>query len=188
MQQHHKNTIVFLVAWIGIVTIVITGLSRLPSFWRESVRLKELSARLNDSKELESRMNEFIENVKVQSASLSVEISRRRAVIDVASFTRLGASAIGNFIENLPQLFADAGVTVTNLGYQARETKGNFVDLPFVVHLQCAYPGMRKLLHALETHQAGIRIDQLEFINLDDDQHRTRLKLVCRVRFKSGEQ
>lgn len=187
MQQHHKNTILFLVAWIGIVTIVIAGLSRLPSFWRESVRLKELSARLNNSKELETRMNSFLENVKNQSASLAAEISSRKEIIEVASFTRLDASLIGSFIENLPQLFADAGVTVTNLGYQPRETKGKFIDLPFTAHLHCTYPGMRKLLHALETRQAGIRIDQLEFINLDDEQHRTRLKLMCRVRFKSGE-
>ncbi|PKL48309.1 MAG: hypothetical protein CVV42_10050 [Candidatus Riflebacteria bacterium HGW-Riflebacteria-2] len=165
--------------------LAIAGLARLPAIWKESSRLSRLSAELTDTRERENRMNDFIENIRTQAASITSEISARNQIIDNASFTRLGSTDISQFIDELPELFSAAGVKVTNLGYQARETIENFIDLPFVAHIQCNYPGMRRMLHALETHQAGINIEQLEFVNLDDDQHLTKLRLLCRVRFKS---
>ncbi|EKD81938.1 MAG: hypothetical protein ACD_39C01558G0003 [uncultured bacterium] len=188
MQPRHKNTILFVLAWLGILMLFVSGIYLLPAVWQESSRLIELSARLNDSKNLETRMNSFLDNIKAQTASISAEIAERQRAIDRATFTRLEAHNISKFIDDLPGLFTEAGVNVINLGYQARETIEQFINLPFEAHIQCDYAGMRRMLHSLETHAAGIQITQIEFVNLDDDQHRTRLRLQCRVRFKSGVQ
>ncbi|MBU1109507.1 MAG: hypothetical protein KKB51_22690 [Candidatus Riflebacteria bacterium] len=177
----------FILAWAGILLLAVFGISRLPGAWQESSRLSELSSRLNNSKDLENRMNRFLENIKTQAAGIMTEISKRQSKIEATTFSRLNADEISVFIDDLPKLFADAGVTVINLGYRARETIEQFIDLPFDAQIQCDYTSMRHLLHALEKHSAGIRIEQLEFVNLDDDQHRTRLRLQCKVRFKTVE-
>ncbi|EKD82546.1 MAG: hypothetical protein ACD_39C01222G0004 [uncultured bacterium] len=188
MQHRHKNTLLFLLAWAGILMLTVSGVSRLPAIWQKSTRMIELSAKLNDSKDLEQRMNNFLDRIKTHTASITAEITERQSIIDTATFTRLEADKISSFIDDLPRLFTESDVTVVNLGYQTRETIEQFIDLPFEAHIRSDYAGLRKMLHALETHVAGIRIELLEFINLDDEQHQTRVRLQCRVRFKASEQ
>lgn len=187
MPLHHKNTILFILAWAGILLLAVFGLSRLPGAWQESSRLLDLSAKLNNSKDIENRMSRFLESIKTQTAGIMSEIDARQSQIEAVTFSRFNANEINLFIDDLPKLFANAGVTVLNLGYHARETVEQFIDLPFDAQIQCDYAGMRRLLHALETHSAGIVIEQLEFVNLDDEQHRTRIQLQCKVRFKAVE-
>ena len=188
MQPRHKNTILFILAWSGIMLLAASSMYFLPSAWQKSSRLIELSAKLDNSIDLEKRMNSYLDNIKAQTASITAEIAERQHKIDIATFTRLQANKISEFIDGLPEIFNKTGVNIVNFGYQTRETVGQFIDLPFEALIQCDYAGMRRMLHSLETHTAGIRIEQLEFINLDDEQHRSRIRLQCRVRFNAGVQ
>jgi hypothetical protein len=131
-------------------------------------------------------MQTFLNLVEQQSASITAQIEENTQIIAATAFKRKPVSEIPAFIDDLPDLFSKAGVTVLKLGYQAREKVEEFEDLAFEAHIRCNYYSLRQMLHRMETHATGIRIDQLEFVSLDDEQHQTQVKLVCKVRFNGG--
>ena len=182
-----KMVIIFLGSWSGIVLLTILGLIKIPAFLNERQRLSSLLAKISNQNELENKMNSFLATFKSNIELINSDIASRKELLDNASFTRLPETEISAFVDGLPQLYASAGVSLTNLSYKAREKTGTFIDMPFEAQVTCSYKPLRQLLHAIESHKAGIRIEEFEIITLDDVSHKAQIRMLCNVRFKTLE-
>mgnify|MGYP000972403443 CR=1 FL=1 len=184
-ERKNKATILLLASWAGIVLLLLIISLKLPHYFTESRRLMTLMAQVSDRQQVESRMNAFINAFQFRVKNIDTAIASRQSKIASSTFSRLPESEMSDFIDKLPNMVASAGVRLINLGYKARETLDGYVDQPFDLQFNGRYPEIRQMLHALETHVAGIRIESLEFASLDDINHEAQLKLQCRVRFKT---
>ncbi len=171
-------------SWAGLLLLLAIVAVKLPFYLGEQQRLKALKMQVTNRQEIETRLNAFIDAFKTSIESMNTHIAARKRLIDSSSFLRLPETEMTEFIDNLPRLVASAGVRLVNLGYKAKENHPGFVDQPFELNFNGQYQQMRQMLHALETHPAGIRIENLEFLTLDDINHEAQLRLQCRVRFQ----
>lgn len=184
-ERKNKAIVLLLASWAGIILLLAIISLKLPHYFTESRRLMTLMAQVSDRQQVESRMNAFINAFQTRVETINTAISSRQNKIASSTFFRLPESEMSDFINNLPDMVASAGVRLINLGYKARENLEGYVDQPFELHFNGRYPQMRQMLHALETHRAGIRIETLEFSSFDDINHEAQLKLQCRVRFQT---
>lgn len=184
MRKPEKTLILLALSWLGTGLLLIAGLIRLPTFLEEREKLIGLKNAISDRKSIEMRLKTFVEDFRNETGLLKAEISRREKQIAERSFKCLNEEQIPDFINELQLIFAENDVAIINLGYEKRKTIGNFVLLPFSAEFRADYQGMRKLLHAMETHPAGIIIDKLDFISLNDADHKIRLKTDCSLRFR----
>jgi len=184
-ERKNKAIVLLLASWAGIVLLLAIIAIKLPHYLSESRRLMTLMAQVSDRQQIENRMNTFINTFQTRIASINATISARQNRIASSTFSRLPESQLSDFIDKLPDMVGSAGVRLVNLGYKARENLDGYVDQPFELHFNGRYPQIRQMLHALETHHAGIRIESLEFASLDDINHEAQLKLQCRVRFQT---
>ena len=180
-----KALILLLASWAGILLLLGIAAIRLPHYLSERQRLSNLKTQVSDRQQIENRMNAFIQAFTTRIETLSAALADRQQTLASATFNRLPDTAMSDFIDQLPDMVASAGVRLVNLGYKARENLPGFIDQPFELHFNGRYQQIRRMLHVLETHPAGIRIETLEFVSLDDLNHESQLKLQCRVRFQN---
>lgn len=181
-----RALILLLASWAGLVFLAAIIAVKLPFYLGEQQRLRTLKTQVTNRQEIEARMNAFIDAFKTRIESINSQIASRRRMAESSTFSRLPATELTEFIDNLPRLVASSGVRLVNLGYKAKENHPGFVDQPFELNFNGQYQQMRQMLHALETHPAGIRIENLEFLTLDDINHEAQLRLQCRVRFQTN--
>jgi hypothetical protein len=184
MHKRDKVVILFVIAWTGTILLLLAGIIRLPKFFSERETLLNLQNRLADRKAIEARMKGFLTSFQNESETLKTEIFRRENVVSNNTFSPLTEDKIPQFVNELQHLFAEGGAAIINLGYEKRVVQGDFIILPFLAEFRASYQGMRKVLHALESNPAGIRIDEIEFVSLDDEEHMVRIKMACTTRFK----
>ena len=161
------------------------GILQLPNFLEEREKILTLTAKLEDRNAIQAKMKFFLDNFKNGTDLLKADIAKREKLIAENAFQCQSESKIPEFINGLQQLFADSGASIINLGYERREKVGDLVVLPFIAEFRAPYQGMRKAIHALETNMAGIRIDSLNFLSLNDEEHMIKINAKCSVRFKS---
>ncbi len=184
MDKGTKAITLFLCSWIGAILLLFAGAIRLPSFLAERTRLLSLKQKLSDRQTLENIMNGYLKKLSQDIESVNSELEKRRTKIDEANFKCLPNSRISSFLDELQKVFTSPGVSLVDLGYKARLKDDGFVKLPFEARTRCSYQGLRRLIHALETNGAGIKIEKLEFLSLDDEEHQIQLKMNCSVRFE----
>lgn len=184
MPKADKTVLLFALSWLGTVLLLFAGLLRLPTFFSERANLVKLKSAISDRRAIEDKLKKFIADFRNHTDAVKAEISRREKLIADRSFQCRGEEQIPDFISELQLIFADAGAAVVNLGYEKRQSLGNYIVLPFAAEFKADYHGMRKLIHALETHPAGIIINKLEFISLNNEEHKVRLKTECSARFR----
>lgn len=187
MSSRHYNTYMFLFIWLGVALFLLICLTRLPQYLSERKRLIELSTKLGNNIAIQRELTEFLDDIGRQTDAMNALMASYEQQIDSSEYERLNQSEIRFFIDDLPQLFTNAGAQILNLGYQPRKQLPGFEDLLFEIQLRSDYQSMRRVLYALETNPAGIVIDRLEFLNFDDEMRLTRLQLECSVRFKANE-
>lgn len=188
MNKRVNNLVLTAICWLGTALIAIISLFQLPSFFSERNRISSLNAKLSDQQAIEARLKAFRETFSKDAESLKTDISRRKSIISNASFSCSPASDISLFVDELQKIFSGPEITLANLAYKTRENKGDIIILPFEATFTCSFRGMRELLHAIETHPAGVRIEQLELLQLDFKGIGAQLKLIGSVRFaKLGE-
>ncbi len=183
MQKPDKTVILFILSWLGTSLLLIAGLIRLPTFLEERENLIKLKTAISDRRGIEARLKAFLDSFRNETEMMKIEVRKREDAIAARSFQCRSEEQIPDFISELQLIFADAGAAVINLGYEKRVNFGNYIVLPFSAEFRADYQGMRKLLHALETHPAGIIINKLEFVSLNDEEHKVRLKTECSLRF-----
>ncbi len=178
-----KAIVLFIAAWAGVIFLALLLVIKFPSFISETSRLSQRKAQLSDRNNLKARMNSFIEAFKTRAEAIEKDLAVRQKRISTSSFTRFPETALPGFVDNLPKIVASAGVRLANLGYKPRENLEGYVDQAFELSISGRYQQIRKLLYILETHPAGIRIESLEFVSLDNADHEAQINLQCRVRF-----
>lgn len=184
MLKRNKVIILFILSWVGTVLLLAAGLIRLPTFLDEREKLLNLKAKLADSKSQELKMKVFLDGFKNDTALMKADISKRENLVSKNTFSCRPESSIPEFVNELQQLFSDSGASIINLGYEKREIFNGFVILPFSAEFRASYQGMRKVLHSLETNSAGVLIENLDLLSLDDEEHKVKMKARCTVRFK----
>lgn len=178
-----KATVLFLASWAGVAFLALLLIIKFPAFISETRQLTLRKSQLSDRNDLKARMNSFIEAFKTRAEAIEKDLTARQNRISTTSFSRFPETALPEFVDNLPRIVASAGVKLANLGYKPRETLEGYVDQAFELSLSGQYKQIRKLLYILETHPAGIRIESLEFVSLNNSDREAQIKLQCRVRF-----
>ncbi len=181
--RKNKAIILFLASWAGVSFLALLLTVKFPAFISETRHLTLRKSQLSDRNDLKLRMNSFIEAFKTRAEAIEKDLTARQNRISSTSFSRLPETALPEFVDNLPKMVASAGVRLANLGYKPRENLEGYVDQAFELSISGRYQQIRKLLYILETHPAGIRIESLEFVSLDNADHEAQINLQCRVRF-----
>lgn len=183
IDKREKVTVLFIASWVAVLFLAVLIMIKYPNYTSEKKRLTSLKMQLSDSNELENRMNAFINAFKERVEAISADIADKNGKIAMSSFSRMSEIDLPGFVDALPKLVASTGVKLDHLGYKPKETIENFIEQSFEITFSGKYAQIRQLLHALETHPAGIRIEMLEFVTLDDSNHEAQLRLNCQVRF-----
>lgn len=184
MSKGDRNIILAVLCWTCSAIFVIISLVQVPSFLSERSRMSSLQKKLSNQIDIETKFKAFRDGFAAETAELKNEIARREQMITNASFSCLPADRLTQFVDELQKVFSISGISLEKLAYKTREVKGDFIILPFEANLLCSYKGFRSLLHGLETHPAGIRIEQLEFSQLNFKGLGANLRLAGIVRFK----
>lgn len=184
MNKRSVNVILSVGCWVFSAILLVLALIRLPAFFVERSRMQGLQLQLSNQLAIEAKYKAFRESFSAQAENIKTELKARQDKLNSAGFACLSADQITRFVDELQKLFASSGISLEKLAYKTREVKGDFIILPFEAAVLCSFKGMRSLLHGLETHRAGIRIEQLEFTNLNFKDLGARLQLSCIVRFK----
>lgn len=187
MNKRKKAVILLVSAWVGMGLILSIGLYMLPTLLNERNRLVEMRRKSSDRDALIEKSRSFSENFVSELERLKAEIDQRMNLLRSTEFTPMRDSLIPKFVNQLGTLFSESGATVLNLAWRPRTTKMGIVTLPFEARIRAAYQDFRVLIHRIESHPAGIKIDQLDFINLDDEANAVQISLSCSVRFSSNE-
>ncbi len=185
MEKNSKNVILLLGCWVLTAVLALIALIQLPAWLSERQRLSVLQQQLSNQHEIENRLRAFDDRMGRDIDSLKSQMAEHLAFVDQASFTCFPESEVNRFVEELQDLLARAGVSVENLAYKTRESRGEYAVLPFEIGFVSSFSGMREALYLLETHPAGILIEQLEFGKIDS-RLGAGLKLRCSVRFKKN--
>ncbi|MGM0600547.1 MAG: hypothetical protein ACQETH_12115 [Candidatus Rifleibacteriota bacterium] len=184
MIKKQKFILLFLFSWAGTILLVLAGVAGLPEFFAKKEQLETLKKKLENRQAIESRMNTFLNRFKNETINLKASIARKKQKLNENEYNCPTEDKIPEFINELQYFYINSGASLINLGYEKRIYKNNFVVLPFVAEFRASYEGFRKVLHQLETHRAGVRIDSLEFISLNDEEHKIKVKTKCSLRFE----
>lgn len=184
MNKRDRNIIIAVFCWTCSAILLIVSLVQVPSFLSERNRMSALKAKLASQIEIETKFKTFRDGFSAEADEVKNDIARREQLISNASFSCLPADKLTQFVDELQKVFSMSGISLEKLAYKTREVKGDFIILPFEANLLCSYKGFRSLLHGLETHPAGIRIEQLEFNQLNFKGLGASLRLTGMVRFK----
>jgi len=184
MNKRTRNIILLTIFMAISALLALIAIIRVPSYVTERMRLKALQARLDNQIAVETQLKVFQDSFRQSTVSLRESIEARLKQIENASFTCRPESEISLFVEELQAIFSVNGVKIDNLAYKTRQTTVKLVTLPFETSLTCSYAGLRKLLHAIESNPAGISIDQIEFLQLDNKGQGASVKIAGSVRFK----
>lgn len=183
MTLKEKHALLWLISASGIFFVTVVSAIWLPPAIRERSGLINWKMRLYDKAAEETMARKALEEVHKETNHFKSEAEGIRQNLLAARFTPAPESDIPGFIEELQRLFSAPGLNLLQVAYQRRSREGGFVSLPFDGHIEGSYEAIRKLIGVLDNHPRGIRIDQLEIVNLENERHRVQIKVKCTTRF-----
>lgn len=166
MNKRYRNLTLKTLGLAVILLLTGVGLLRLPGLWVQTRQFNAVRQQLQEPLRLRKKLDDFRVSYASQTAAIRAELEQQQRSA-AASFTCPAVAEIPMLVENLENTIVNSGVTLEHLGYKAREQRDGLVILPFEAVFSATYPDLRRLLHAIETHPAGIRIEQLEFRRFD---------------------
>ncbi|MBF0501052.1 MAG: hypothetical protein HQM09_13015 [Candidatus Riflebacteria bacterium] len=183
MNQRDKAVWVRLLSLVGILLVIIPSLIWLPPAIQEKRRIRALQANMADQLTEQARAAKLLDDVRQGTTDFMAAASRTRKLLDTLRFTPRTESEIPPFIEDIQKLFGSPGLNLKQLAYQKRVKDKGFVTFAFEGQFRAEYQAFQALLAAFEGHPSGVRIETLEFLNLDDESHLIFFKLLCKARF-----
>lgn len=185
MNKRSRVIAVFMSALLVLILMAVVGISNISSFYMENTKLNKIKKTLPDSLMLKAEMDGYKKIFDEQVKKIESEINKRKQDIASTSFVCKPEDKIPEFISDIQTIFNNSGINLDGLGYAKRKKVEGIIFLPFEAQLSCTYTGMRRVLFLLETHNAGIKINKLEIVNYNDENHKIKLKLSCTARFKA---
>lgn len=186
MTDREKSVWVLLLSIAGIVLVVSFCAWRFPAMVREKVTLDTARANVEATMVAESQSSDQLARSKADAADLNEQARKKRQELAAASFTPRLESKIPDFIEQLQGVFSREGLKMTDMTYKQKTREKEFVTLPFQMRFQAPYRVFKEFLFSLETFQDALRIDRLEILKLDDEQHQVNFSVSCSMRFRAG--
>ncbi|HNW37127.1 MAG TPA: GspMb/PilO family protein, partial [Candidatus Ozemobacteraceae bacterium] len=183
MKRGDRAVLLLVLSCAGILLLLTGGVIWFPKLWSERKQSIEIMSKLQNKQTIEAQAKTFFNDLRTRGEQFETELTRLEARLENASFTPRNEKSVSEFVEELQKVISHPGVTLLSLSYQTRIVDDRFLTLPFEARFESDYPGMRLLLHSLETHRAGIFIERLEFQSFSNERRRLVYKIACRVRF-----
>ncbi len=186
MNAKEKAAWLWLLSVLGMIVVLLLGAIILPPAMRERSKISSLRSLLNEKSLEETKAKKLFEDVSRDVELFKTEVDDIRGKIAQSRFRSRSETEIPAFIDELQKILGSPGLTLKQIAYQKRTTDQGFVTLPFDCELEATYPAFRAFIGTIENHPVGLRIDQLEFVRLDNEHHALQLRLKCSARFKAN--
>jgi len=185
MTLKEKAAFLWLFSVLGMITVLGLSIIVLPPAMRERGRVSNLRFRLSEKLAEETRAIKLWEEMKKEVEEYRKEVRLIRQRIEIHKFSSKSEKEIPKFIDEIQRIFGESGLNLLQIAYQKRISERGYITVPFEAKFEGKYFKFRNLLGILETHPSGVRIDQLEFIKLDDENHNIQFRIHCSARFKA---